>query len=131
MRQFEMHRTGRLPTSVNASLVDDALVVTLRGVLSPAEMELAKTVSGAASLRELHRQLFSVSSVPLWREIKAITGVAVVDATSEVAMPSGTVVQVFRLAESGVSSTGSESGTESTWIDPSHDRKEDDVGGES
>ena len=95
---YEQHRTGRTPQSVTAVLCDDSLVITLRGVLSPAEKDLAKSPAGAAQVQEFHRQLFINTCDSLRREIEKITGVVVREATSEVATETGTVVQVFLLA---------------------------------
>ena len=96
--EFEKQRTGRTPQSVTAVLCDDSLVITLRGVLSPAEKDLAKSPAGAAQVQEFHRQLFINTCDSLRREIEKITGVVVREATSEVATETGTVVQVFLLA---------------------------------
>src|SRR6185295_32641 len=96
-RRFETHRTGRSPESVTAVLVDDSLVITLRGMLATTEKESAKTPVGAAKVREFHRQLFLTSCDPLRQQIETITGVAVLEATSEVATLTGTVVLVFLL----------------------------------
>ena len=104
---FEQHRTGRTPQSVTAVLCEDSLVITLRGVLSPAEKDLAKSPAGAAQVQEFHRQLFMSSCGPLRREIEIIVGVVVREATSEVATETGTVVQVFLLAASVAPSTWS------------------------
>ena len=75
-------------------------MVTLRGMLSPVEKDLAKGPAGAAQVQEFHRQLFINSSGLLRRAIEKIIGVGVREATSEVAMETGTVVQVFLLAGS-------------------------------
>ncbi|MBI3466287.1 MAG: DUF2294 family protein [Planctomycetes bacterium] len=53
---FEQQRTGHAPKSVTAVMCDDTLVVTLRGVLSPAEKDLAKRPAGAAQVQEFHRR---------------------------------------------------------------------------
>lgn len=98
-RAFEQQTAGRPPNSVGVVLSEDTVVVTLRGTLSPAEMALAKTQEGAAQLRELHRQLFATASQPLRQEIGRITGVEVREATAEVDTSTGTVVQLFSLAE--------------------------------
>ena len=58
---FEQERTGHAPKSVTAVLSDDTLVITLRGTLSPVEMDLAKGSAGAAHVQEFHRQLFKSS----------------------------------------------------------------------
>jgi uncharacterized protein YbcI len=92
---FERLRTGHPPKSVTVVLSEDTLVVTLHGVLSPAEKALAKTAAGAQKLQEFHRELFANSSEPLRKEIKRITGVDVREATAEVESSTGTVVQVF------------------------------------
>jgi uncharacterized protein YbcI len=101
---FEEQRLGRRPTSVTVVLSADTLVITMHGVLSPAEKALAASPAGAAKLQEFHQQLFQLSSDPLRREIKRITGlelceIAKDEATAAVQVFSvGTVVQVFLLA---------------------------------
>jgi uncharacterized protein YbcI len=116
---FEHQRTGHAPKSVNVVLSEDTLVITLRGVLSPAETAVAKSPAGAAELQEFHRQLFANSSDSLRQEIKRITGVAVCEATAEAETATGsvmqifmtgTVVQVFRLARSLPADVWSRSG---------------------
>ncbi len=92
---FQQERTGHAPTSVTVVLGEDTLVVTLHGVLSPAEQVLAKTSEGAAQVQKFHRQLFANSCEPLRQEIKRITGVEVREVTAEVEPTTGTVVQVF------------------------------------
>jgi uncharacterized protein YbcI len=69
---------------------------------------MAKSPEGAAKVQEFHRQLFATSCEPLRQEIKRITGVDVREATAEIetatgavvqVFTTGTVVQVFRLAQ--------------------------------
>jgi uncharacterized protein YbcI len=106
---FQEQRTGCLPKAVTVVLSEDTLVVTLHEALSPAEKALASTPEGAAQVQEFHRQLFMSSVDTLREEIKRITGVAVGEAAAEVetttgavvhAFTTGTMVQVFRLANS-------------------------------
>lgn len=92
---FERKRTGHVPEWVTVVLGDEALVITLRGALSPAERALAQSPDGAREVQEFHRQLFKNSADSLRQDIKRITGVEVRDATAEVATKTGTVVQVF------------------------------------
>ena len=92
---FQRERTGHAPTSVTVVLGEDTLVVTLHGVLSPAEKVLAKTLEGAAQVQKFHRQLFANSCEPLRQEIKRITGVDVREVTAEIEPTTGTAVQVF------------------------------------
>ncbi len=107
---FEQRRTGHRCRSVTVVLGNDTLVVTLYGALSPAEEALVKDPAGAARLQEFHRQLFATSSRPLREEIKRITGVEVREVTTEIEPVTGTVVQVFLLADSVAAGTWSGSG---------------------
>lgn len=107
--EFERRRTGHSPKSVTVVLSENTLVITLHGALSAAEQALAKSPAGAAQVQEFHRQLFDNSADSLRQEIKRITGVDVREAAVEVeptsgtvvkAFTTGTVVQVFLLADS-------------------------------
>jgi uncharacterized protein YbcI len=92
---YEQQRTGHPPGAVTVVLSEETLVITLHGVLSPAEKALFKTTEGAAQVQEFHRQLFTTSAQPLRQEIKRITGIEVREATAEIESGTGTVVQVF------------------------------------
>src|SRR5579864_3938773 len=92
---LQKQRTGHVPKAVTVVLSQDTLVITLHGVLSPAETALAQNPEGAAKVQEFHRQLFASSAEPLRQEIKRITGVDVREAAAEVEPATGTVVQVF------------------------------------
>jgi uncharacterized protein YbcI len=105
---FQQQTTGHAPKAVTVVLSEDTLVVTLHGALSPAEKDMARSSAGAAKVQEFHRQLFSTSSQSLREEIKRITGVEVREAVAEVepttgavvcAFASGTMVEVFQLAQ--------------------------------
>lgn len=106
---LQWERTGHTPKTVSVVLSGDTLVITLHGALSSAEEAMAKSAAGAAQVQEFHRQLFASSADALRQEIKRITGVEVREAAAEVetktgtvvhAFTSGTMVQVFLLAES-------------------------------
>ncbi len=114
---FQQLRTGHAPDSVTVVLAGETLVVTLHGALSPAEKALAKSPAGATQVQEFHRQLFTNSSESMRQEIKKITGVDVRESTAEIetatgtvvqAFTSGTMVQVFLLAQKVASGTWTE-----------------------
>jgi uncharacterized protein YbcI len=94
-RDFQRQRTGHVPKAVTVVLSNDTLVITLHEALTPAERALANTAEGAAKVQEYHRQLFITSAEKLREEIKRITGVPVREAAAEVETSTGTVVQVF------------------------------------
>jgi len=116
---FERRRTGNSPKSVTVVLSENTLVITLHGALSRAEKALAMSPAGAAEVQEFHRQLFDNSADSLRQEIQKITGVEVREAAAEVgptngtvvkAFTTGTVVQVFLLADSVTAGTWSGNG---------------------
>lgn len=99
----EEQRLGRKPASATVVLGGDTLVITMHGVLSPAERDLAASPAGAARLQEFHQHLFDHSSHPLRQEIARITGLGVCEVARDRAFAVqvfevGTVVQVFLLA---------------------------------
>ena len=111
---FERLRTGHAPKSVTVVIGDDTVVITLRGSLSPVELDLAKGPAGAAQVQQFHRQLFINSCSSLKRDIETIVGVVVKEATSEVSTETGTVVQVFLLADTVAADRWSGSGQDLT-----------------
>ncbi len=92
---FELSRTGHSPKSVTVVMTDNTLMITLHGALSPAEIALAKSPTGAAQVQDFHRQLFTSSADSLRQEIKRITGVEVRESAAEIEPTTGTVVQAF------------------------------------
>jgi uncharacterized protein YbcI len=117
---LQQERTGHGPDSVTVVLSGDTVVVTLHGALTKAERTLAQSPQGASKVQEFHRQLFSSSSDALRNEIKTITGVDVRESTAEVetatgavvqAFTTGTMVQVFLLANKVAPGTWTENGS--------------------
>lgn len=104
---FQRSWTAHRPSAVTVVQSEGTVVITLQDALTPAEMELAKTVEGAAQVQAFHRALFKSSSAVFREQIKKITGVEVREAAAEIdpqtgavvhAFSSGTIVQVFILA---------------------------------
>jgi uncharacterized protein YbcI len=105
---FQRECTGVVPASVTVLLGEKTLVVTLHDALSPAEKLLARSAAGAARVEEYHRQLFRNSATALHKELQRILGVEVHESSMEIepgtgrvveVLPSGNLVQVFRLAQ--------------------------------
>ncbi len=92
---FQFQSTGHVPRSVTVVLSEDTLVVTLHEALTPAEKALARSPAGAVQIQDFHKQLFTNSCESLRSEIRRITGVEVREAAAEVETASGTVVHAF------------------------------------
>jgi uncharacterized protein YbcI len=128
--QFEKHQTGRTPESATAVLVDRSLVITLRGILSPEELELVQTPDGAAQVIELHQQRFLTSCDALRQQIEDTIGVPVLEATSKVGTQTGTVVYVIQLAAGVATSTWTEPKSDPALLNSIHGNENPVLGGE-
>ena len=111
---FQTEQTGHAPASVTVVLSEDTLVITMHDALTPAEKALSLSADGAVRVQEFHRQLFLSSADGLSKEITRITGRDVREAAAEVepatgtvvhAFTTGSVVQVFLLAENELAET--------------------------
>lgn len=115
---FQTEQAGHAPASVTVVLSEDTLVITMHDALTLAEKALSLSAEGAVRVQEFHRQLFLSSAAALRKEITKITGREVREASAEVETASGTVVhafttgsvvQVFLLAENVFAETDSKS----------------------
>ncbi len=91
----EEQRTGRCPRGMGVIVCGEAIVVTLHGVLSTEEIELAETRKGNADLHEFHRQSLLTTPEPLVHEIEQILGTKVRESQAELDSSTKTLVQVF------------------------------------
>src|ERR1051326_6599073 len=75
--RFEQEFMGRGPEDVRAFIVRDIILVRLKGVLTPAERQLAKTDDGIEMVKRLRQTLIAQGRKNLSEEIAEITGVKV------------------------------------------------------
>ncbi len=72
--QFEQEFMGRGPTDVRAFILRDIILVRLKGVLTPAERQLAKSDDGIGMVKQMRQNLISQGRDQLCRQILDITG---------------------------------------------------------
>lgn len=72
--KFEQEFMGRGPEDVKAFIVRDLVVVRLKGVLTPAERQLAKTAEGVDMVKRLRQTLVAQGREQLIEQIHDITG---------------------------------------------------------
>ena len=72
--KFEQEFMGRGPDEVRAYVVRDLVVVRLKGVLTPAERQLAKTVEGIDMVKRLRQNLIAQGRDKLCEQVSEITG---------------------------------------------------------
>ena len=97
--KFEIEHMGRGPKEARTYLVDDMVFVRLKGVLTPAEEQLAKTPEGADLIKKTRVQLLEGARVLLERIIVDITGSQVKSLHSDISTKTGERVIVLTLEE--------------------------------
>ena len=87
--KFEKEYLGRGPVDARTLLINDMVLIRLRGVLTPAEEKLIERKEGQALVKEARRQLFETSRPLFEGFVKEILGVELVDLFSDISINSG------------------------------------------
>lgn len=99
--RFELEYMGRGPEEARTYLVDDMVVVRLRGVLTPAERQLAGvdgTPHGRELVKQVRGELIEKARPLLEAIITDITGQAVRSLHTDISTPQGERLIVFSLS---------------------------------
>ena len=94
---------GRGPKDVRAHLIDDLIIVRLKGVLTAAEQHLVKTLpteKGRDLLKQVRSHLMEIARPTMEAMVKGITGVKVLSLHHDISTMTGEEVVIFTLAES-------------------------------
>src|SRR5271167_75426 len=92
MSRFEQEFMGRGPKDIHAHLIDDLLVVRLRGVLTAAEQQLVKSLpaeKGRNLLKEVRTQLIETARPLLEALVQEVTGIKVVTLHHDISTVTG------------------------------------------
>jgi uncharacterized protein YbcI len=103
MSRFEQEYMGRGPKDVRAHLIDDLVVVRLKGVLTAAEQHLVKTLpseKGRDLLKQVRSHLIEIARTTMEEMVENITGKKVVSLHHDISTVTGEEVVLFTLAES-------------------------------
>ncbi len=95
--KFEQEFMGRGPTDVKAYILRDIVLVRLKGVLTPAERQLAKNVEGVEMVKRMRQNLIAQGREKLCSQIAAITGTEVTGLFTDIETQIGERVMVFTL----------------------------------
>ncbi len=101
--KFEREYMGRGPEEARAYLVDDLIVVRLRGVLTPAERQLAKSedaAHGRSLIKQVRMELVEKGRPLLEALVQDITGQSVLSLHTDISTVTGERVFVFSMAAS-------------------------------
>jgi uncharacterized protein YbcI len=102
MSGFEQEYMGRGPKDVRAYLIDDLVVVRLKGVLTAAEQHLVKTLQpekGRDLLKQVRNHLIETARPIMEAMVLEVTGVIVLSLHHDISTATGEEVILFTLAE--------------------------------
>jgi uncharacterized protein YbcI len=97
--QFEREHLGRGPHEARTWIIQDMIVIRLKGVLTPAEEKLAEDEEGKNLIKQMRMQLIERSRSLLESMIQGATGVPVVSLHSDISTKTGERVIILTLAE--------------------------------
>lgn len=103
--RFQQEYMGRGPEEIQAHLIDDLLVVRLKGVLTAAEQHLAKSLpaeKGRDLLKQVRTHLVETARPRMESMIHDVTGVKVVSLHHDISTATGEELMVFTLAASSM-----------------------------
>jgi uncharacterized protein YbcI len=95
--KFEQEFMGRGPDDVRTFVVRDLVVVRLKGVLTPAERQLAKTVEGVEMVKRLRQNLIALGREKLCEQLNEITGAKTLALFTDIDVQLGERIFVFSL----------------------------------
>ena len=99
--RFEQEYMGRGPKDIHAHLIDDILLIRLKGVLTAAEQHLVKTLSGEKGrdlLKQVRSHLIETARPAMEIMISGITESKVVSLHHDISTQTGEEVVIFTLA---------------------------------
>lgn len=100
--RFEKEYMGRGPLEARTHLIDDLVVVRLKGVLTPAELTLTGSGDrGRDLIKQVRQQLIETGAAALSAAVARIVGAEVVSMHTDLSTRTGERVIVFTLAARG------------------------------
>ena len=102
INRFERDYMGRGPKCVQVHLLDDLLVIRLRGILAPAEENLVKSLpeTGRDLLKQVRSHLIETTRPVMEPMVENVTCVEVVTMHHDICTKTGEEVILFTLARS-------------------------------
>ncbi len=95
--KFEKEYMGRGPTETKTYIIKDMVFVRLKGVLTPAEEQLAKTAEGAELIKKTRVRLLEGARILLENIISDVTGCQVKSLHTDISTKTGERIIIFTL----------------------------------
>lgn len=99
MVQFEIDYMGRGPKEARSYVIEDMVLVRLKGVLTPAEQQLAKSSDGCELVKKMRATLIEKAKPLLFQVIGDITGAKVANLHTDISTAADERVFVFSLEQ--------------------------------
>jgi uncharacterized protein YbcI len=94
---FEIDFMGRGPKEARSHIIEDLILVRLKGVLTPAEQQLAKRADGVELIKKMRSTLIESARDKLSAVISETSGAKVLDILTDINTTSGERVFIFVL----------------------------------
>jgi uncharacterized protein YbcI len=101
--RFEQDYIGRNPKDIQVHLIDDLLLIRLRGVLTAAEHQLVKVLpaeKGRDLLKQVWSQLIETNRPVMEAMVEKVTGIKILTIHHDISTITGEEVILFTLARS-------------------------------
>ena len=95
--KFEKEYLGRGPTETKTFIIKDMVLIRLKGVLTPAEEQLAKTAEGAELIKKTRVRLLESARCLLENVITNITDCQVKSLHTDISTKIGERIIIFTL----------------------------------
>ncbi|MGG3989043.1 DUF2294 domain-containing protein [Bacillus smithii] len=99
LTKWEKEYLGRGSISVKTDILRDMIIVSLHGILTPAEYTLCDSKEGRLSIKQVRTSLVESGVDDLMDMISEITGVNVKSFHTDISTQTGERIMVFKLEE--------------------------------
>ena len=93
--RFEIECMGRGPKQIKTLIVQDLVIIRLKGFLSQSEQKLAENSQGVELLKKVRATLFEGSKDILEAQIKEIVDIEIISTHSDVSTRTGEKIVVL------------------------------------
>ena len=97
LTQFEKEHLGRGPKEARAFIIQDMVLIRLKGILTPAEENLAAKEGGAHLIKDIRTRLIESSRPLLEKILNKLTDCKVISMHTDISSRTGERIFVFIL----------------------------------
>lgn len=97
--KFEIEYMGRGPKQIRTLIVQDMIIVRIKGFLSPSEQKLAENAQGRDLIKQMRMMLFETARDQLAAAVSRLAGSELTGMYSDVNMHNGEKIIVMTAAD--------------------------------